>query len=183
MKIGLFIGYIIIIFISQIVGEVLHGFITGVSSTRSGTMVEKIELVFTRPNENKVGFNFKAVINGRCVDGSVFNNNEFDLIEGGRAEFKVPATGGVYSVLFSSNPESYVWNLLCFGGQVDGIPRCRAEDLLVTLYTLENPPNNINLEMMGRDLRLRTCLSMQEITDVYMFTFIQGNNTCPDNGV
>ena len=53
----------------------------------------------------------------------------------------------------------------------------------VTLYQLHvlfgffsNPPNNVNFENMGRDLRERTCLTMVGIPSVFTWRFSQGEN-------
>ena len=40
-----------------------------------------------------------------------------------------------------------------------------------------NPPNNLNLEEAGRDLRTRTCLDMELIPRRFTFFFEQGINS------
>ena len=151
---------------------------SGTHPSRNTGQLQKTELVYTRPSEDKVRFELKTVVDGECADGTIFRNNEFNIVgDGDRAEFKT-ANSGTYSSVFSSQPESYLWVLVCLNHS-DGIPRCRTENLITSLYTFENPPSNINFEKMGRDLRLRTCLTMEEIADNYSFRLVQGENTCP----
>ena len=153
---------------------------SGIHPSRESGKLEKTELVYTRPSENNVRFELKTVVNGDCSDGPFIRNNELDIVgNGDRAEFKT-ADSGTHLSVFSSEPESYLWVLVCLN-HYDGIPRCRTENLIANLFTFENPPSNINLELMGRDLRIRTCLTMEEITGYYNFRLAQGENTCPDN--
>ena len=138
----------------------------------------RTELTFTSLVGNTASFDFSSVFNNSvCVDGSVFSTTSFDAIGDGRASFTTGASGGSI-VLFSSRPESYVWLLLCAGYGDRRIPRCEAENLSASLFTLESPPNSVNLERIGNDIRTRTCLNMEDIPGVFLWSFIQGENTC-----
>ena len=49
--------------------------------------------------------------------------------------------------------------------------------LFYFISEFRNPPNNINLEQMGRDLRMRTCLNMELVPEEFTFAFTQGTNS------
>ena len=47
----------------------------------------------------------------------------------------------------------------------------------IILYYFSNSPDNLNLEMVGRDLRTSTCLNMELIPGVFTFRSVQGENS------
>ena len=164
----------------QIVGKTLYGFIAGADPNEGAGLFTKAEVTYRDLNQDNVTFDFISEFNntGVCVNASIFSTNVFDIAgNGDRAAFSLP--NGRYNVLFSSQPESYIWNLQCAqsGGRT---LRCPSENLSVVLLTLASPPNNINLEEIGSDLRRRTCLTMEEIPDTFTWAFIQGQNNCTE---